>query len=233
MASIICERCAGRGSSKSRQRKAEQGRLGLGFCPAEGWWTSSLTPTQSLILPNEEEESQSIGSLFILFISLHCSTSLCVQVCGHGHDRDKDRKRWKRRWQNFTSKYQTILIVQKDPFCMICIFLGINATFYIFYSMSDRTRKRKCFSDLFCSAEKRRRDLCLVSRGLKSQGQCSLSKLRRGLAHKTSGPVSTHILSSVYIHAVTVAGEQRKWKRRREERSLERSLKKGGVEDRT
>lgn len=77
--------------------RAEQGGSGLGLCPAEGWWTSSLTPTQSLILPNEEEKSQTNGSLFILLISLTLLTLVSVCECVDTAATEKDNTRKRRK----------------------------------------------------------------------------------------------------------------------------------------
>lgn len=49
---------------------------------------------------------------------------------------------------------------------------------------------RKIFSDLSCSDEKHKKGSLAFLRGLKSQGQCSLSKLKGGLVLKISSPVA-------------------------------------------
>lgn len=162
--------------------RAEQGRSGPRLCPAEGWWTSSLTPTQSLILPNEEERSQSNGSLFILFISLTLLPWVFVCECV---DRatlqiDKDKKRLKWRLWSSTPKYQTLLIVWNVLSGIMGIFVEFHQE-HISYCMCERWwggEKMPLWHFSLCW-ETLEGSPCFPEVS-KSQGQRTLSQLRKG-----------------------------------------------------
>lgn len=180
--------------------RAEQGRSGPGLCPAEGWWTSSLTPTQSLILPNEEERSRSNRSLFILFISLALLPWVFVCECV---DRatlqiDKDGKRLKWRLWSSTPKYQTLLIVWSVLSGIMCIFVEFHQE-QISWCMCKRWwgSWKKMLLWHFSLCWETLEGSPPFPEVSQSQGQHSLSQLRKGQALKTSGPMVTHI---VYIH---------------------------------
>lgn len=175
----VCEKREWEAVSPGR---AEPGRSGPGLCPAEGWWTSTLTPTQSLILPNEEERSRSSGSLFILFISLTLLPWVFVCECV---DRatlqiDKDKKRLKWRLWSSTPKSNT-------PDCVKCSFR------YNGYVLWNFTRNTFLTARVRDDEDGKKMPLWHFSlcwetfegspsfpEVSKSQGQRSLSQLRRG-----------------------------------------------------
>lgn len=186
--------------------RAEHGRSGQRLCPAEGWWTSSLTPTQSLILLNEEERSQSNGSLFILFISLtllpwvfgcECVDRAVLEIETGGDEIETETMK-------FHIKISNTLDCARCSFrCDVWFFVEVFIRHTSFIACQGDNEKEKMLPWPLRLCWETKEGSLPPLRGLKSQGQRSLSKLRRGLALKTSGPVGIHT-HCTYIHTLTV-----------------------------
>lgn len=144
VSSIICERSVGR---REQQVQAEQRwrkiRVGALSCWALMNQLSDTSP--SPILLNEEEESQSNGSLFISLTLLPW-----VFVCEHVDTAVQDGDKVRRRWGIETVK---VLIKVSDTLDCEMFILAWCVSLLSVREIMRRERKRRCCTDLSCSTE--------------------------------------------------------------------------------